>query len=67
MSDRTHDEHPPAHEPDEAGHGHAGHDDHGDHAGALGPIDWAAWGAGVIGVGAGLVVAACLYITTAMG
>ncbi len=67
MSDATHDEHPPAHEPDDAGHGHAGHDDHGDHAGSLGPIDWAAWGAGAIGVAAGLVVAVCLYITTALG
>jgi hypothetical protein len=67
MSDTTHDDHPPAHEPDEAGHGHAGHDEHGDHGPALGPIDWAAWGAGVVGVGAGLVVAVCLYITTALG
>jgi hypothetical protein len=67
MSDTTHDDHPPAHEPDDAGHGHAGHDEHGDHGTALGPIDWAAWGAGVVGVGAGLVVAVCLYITTALG
>ena len=66
MSDSTHDDHPPAHEPDDAGHGHAGHDEDGDHAPKLGPIDWAAWGAGLLGVGAGVVVAACLYISTSL-
>jgi hypothetical protein len=39
---------------------------HGDHAqGApLGPVDWAAWGAGILGIAAGLVIAACLYLST---
>ncbi len=55
-----------AHEADEANHGHAGHDEHGEHAAALGPIDWPAWGAGVLGVGAGLVVAFCLYLATSL-
>jgi hypothetical protein len=66
MSDTTHDDHPPAHEPDDAGHGHAGHDEHGEHATALGPVDWFAWGAGILGVGAGLAVAFCLYLTTSL-
>jgi len=66
MSGTTHDDHPPAHEPDDAGHGHAGHDEHGEHAEPLGPIDWAAWGAGILGVGAGLVVAFCLYVATSL-
>jgi hypothetical protein len=64
MTETTHDDHAPAHEPDDAGHGHAGHDEHGEHEAARGPIDWAAWGAGALGVGAGLVVAVCLYIAT---
>jgi hypothetical protein len=55
-----------AHETDDASHGHGGHDDHGEHAAALGPIDWPAWGAGLIGVGAGLVVALCLYLATSL-
>jgi hypothetical protein len=54
-----------AHEPDEGGHSPAGHDEHGEHAEKLGPIDWAAWGAGLLGVAAGLAVAACLYLSTA--
>jgi hypothetical protein len=66
MSDATHDDHPPAHEPDDAGHGHAGHDEHGQHGTALGPVDWFAWGAGILGVGAGLVIAGCLYIATSL-
>ncbi len=66
MSDATHDGHLPAHEPDDASHGHAGHDEHGEHAEALGPIDWAAWGAGILGVGAGLIVAFCLYVATSL-
>ena len=66
MSETTHDDHPPAHEPDDAGHGHGGHDEHGEHATALGPIDWLAWGAGILGVGAGLVVAFCLYVSTSL-
>ena len=56
----------PAHEPDDAGHGHAEHGEHGEHATALGPIDWFAWGAGILGVGAGLVVAFCLYLSTSL-
>jgi hypothetical protein len=66
MSDTTHDEHPPAHEPDEGGHGHGGHDEDGGHGTALGPIDWAAWGAGILGVGAGLAVAVCLFVATTL-
>ena len=62
----THDDHPPAHEPDDAGHGHGGHDDHGAHGPSLGPVDWLAWGAGILGVGAGLVVAFCLYVATSL-
>lgn len=66
MSDTTHDDHRPAHEPDDADHGHAGHDEHGEHAPALGPVDWFAWGAGILGVGAGLAVAFCLYLSTSL-
>jgi hypothetical protein len=66
MSDTTHDDHAPAHEPDGADHGHGGHDEHGEHAPALGPVDWFAWGAGILGVGAGLVVAFCLYLSTSL-
>ena len=75
MSETTHDEHPPAHEPDDAGHGHGehgghgghgGHDEHGEHVTARGPVDWLAWGAGLLGVGAGLAVAFCLYLSTSL-
>jgi hypothetical protein len=71
MSDPAHDDHPPEHEPDDAGHQHgheehAGHDEHGEHAEPLGPFDWAAWGAGILGIGAGLVVALCLYVATSL-
>jgi hypothetical protein len=66
MSESTHDEHPPVHEPDDAGHGHDGHDDHEEHGTALGPIDWFAWGAGLLGVGAGVVVAFCLSVSMAL-
>lgn len=66
MSDTTHDEHPPAHEPDDGGHGHGGHDEDDGHGTALGPIDWTAWGAGILGVGAGLAVAACLFVATSL-
>jgi hypothetical protein len=66
MSDTPHDDHPPAHEPDDADHGHGGHDEQGQHAPTLGPIDWFAWGAGILGVGAGLVVAFCLYVSTSL-
>jgi len=66
MSDATHDDHAPAHEPDDAGHGHDGPDEHDEHGSKLGSIDWAAWGAGALGVGAGLAVAACLYVATSL-
>lgn len=50
-----------------AGHGGDGHgDEHGHGGAALGPIDLAAWGALVLGIVAGLVVAACLYATTVL-
>ena len=41
---------------------------HGDraHGEALGPIDWYAWGAGLLGIGAGLAVAICLYLSTTL-
>ena len=60
--------HAPVGEPEEphgAGdHGaDGGHDDHGHAETALGPVDWSAWGAGLVGVGLGLVVAFCLLIT----
>lgn len=66
MSATTHDEHPPAHEPDDAGHGHGGHDEHSAHGTPRGPVDWRAWGAGILGVGAGLAVAFCLYVSTSL-
>jgi hypothetical protein len=67
MSDTTHDDQPAAaHEPDDAGHGHGGHDEHIEHAPALGRVDWLAWGAGLLGVGAGLAVAFCLYLSTSL-
>lgn len=66
MSETTHDDHPAVHEPDDAGHGHGGHDEHGEHGAAQGPIDWLAWGAGLVGVGAGLAVAFCLYVSTSL-
>jgi hypothetical protein len=41
--------------------GDHGHDDHAHGDGEpLGPVDAAAWGAGLAGIAAGLVVAACL-------
>jgi hypothetical protein len=73
MSDTTLDRGPGTHEPDDAGHGHPGHDDpgqpdgiggHGAHGPQAGPVDWGAWGAGILGVGAGLAVAFCLYVAT---
>ena len=36
------------------------------HGAPLGPIDWLAWGAGLLGIAAGLVVAACFYISTSL-
>ena len=71
MSESTHDDHPPVHEPDDAGHAHGheehgGHDEHDEHGASLGPIDWPAWGAGLVGIAAGLAVAAALYVSTAL-
>ena len=56
--------------PDEA-HGRRprrdhGHDDHAHAAEALGPVDVQAWGALALGIGAGLLVALCLVITTSL-
>ena len=31
---------------------------------SLGPVDWRAWGAGLLGTAAGLVIAACLFLST---
>jgi hypothetical protein len=51
-----------AHGPDD--HGDAdGHDDHAHGSEALGPIDVERWGALIVGVAAGLLVAACFVIT----
>ena len=44
----------------DAGHGGQGH------GAALGPVDWPAWGAGLLGIAAGLLVAACLYLSTTL-
>ncbi|MBA2717628.1 MAG: hypothetical protein H0U52_00100 [Chloroflexi bacterium] len=53
------------HGPDD--HGEAdGHDDHAHRDEHLGPVDVRAWGALALGVGAGLLVALCLVITTVM-
>jgi len=52
-----------AHGPDDHGETH-GHDDHAHGVETLGPVDVRAWGALALGVGAGLLVALCLVITT---
>ena len=39
-------------------------DDHGHADEALGPIDVAAWGAGIVGVGISMVIAACFVLAT---
>jgi hypothetical protein len=44
-------------------HGHVGH---GDEEEALGPVDVARWGAFLVGIGAGLLVAVCLFLTIAV-
>jgi len=54
-----------AHGPDDHGEGH-GHDDHAHPSDELGPIDRQAWGALLIGVAAGLAIALCLVLTTAV-
>ena len=41
-----------------------GHDDHAHGGEALGPIDLAKWGAGVLGIVAGLLIAACFMLAT---
>jgi hypothetical protein len=48
----------PAH-PDDGHPGH-GHDE----AEPLGPADWGAWAGGILGVAAGLLVAACLWLSS---
>ena len=53
------------HGPDDHGETH-GHDDHAHADDALGPIDTAAWGALIVGVAAGLLIVACLVITTTL-
>jgi hypothetical protein len=51
--------------PGEGAHEDAAHGDH-THGTPLGPIDWLAWGAGLLGIAAGLAVAACLYLSTSL-
>jgi hypothetical protein len=41
-----------------------GHDDHAHSEAELGPIDVAAWGAGVLGIGIAVVIAACFVLAT---
>ncbi|HSW41991.1 MAG TPA: hypothetical protein VLM76_05745 [Patescibacteria group bacterium] len=68
MSDATHaddGEHGDGHAGEQGEHGHGEHG-HGEHAAPLAPINWAAWGAGTLGIGAGLLVALCLYIATSL-
>jgi len=70
MSDIPHATDAPGHDPAVGGDHHAttdhGHDDHGlADEWEPGPIDIAAWGAGALGVGLGLVVAACFALATA--
>jgi hypothetical protein len=58
-------EHPGEHHPEHAPPAHrssGGHDDHANVSDPLGPIDINAWGAGLLGIGLGLVVAAGLLI-----
>jgi hypothetical protein len=43
----------------------AAHADHG-HDAPLGSVDWLAWGAGLLGIAAGLLVAACFYVSTSL-
>jgi len=70
MSTEPHDSDAPDHDGAVAHHETTDHgDDHGhdDHAHAeepLGPINFAAWGAGVLGVIAGVIVAACFALGT---
>ena len=55
------------HATDDHGEDH-GHDDHAQHddTDPLGPIDAFAWGAGILGVGLGLVVALAFALSTGM-
>ena len=50
----------------EDAHGEDAHGEHGEGAAPLAPINWAAWGAGALCIGAGLVVALCLYVATSL-
>lgn len=47
---------------DAPAHGAAGH---GPEAEELGPVDFGAWAAGIVGVGVGLLIAACFALATA--
>jgi hypothetical protein len=50
---------------DVANHGDTdGRDDHAHGDEPLGPVDLAAWGAGVLGVGIAVVIAACFVLST---
>lgn len=51
------------HEPTDHGDQH-GHDDHAHGERPLGPVDVAAWGAGVLGVGIAIAIAACFALAT---
>lgn len=53
------------HGTDDHGDGHD-HDDHGHGRETLGPIDVAAWAAGGAGIVLGLIVAACLAISSGL-
>ena len=55
-----------AHGPDDHGETH-GHDDHAHGEGeALGPWDVQRWGALALGIGAGLLVVACLVVSMSL-
>ena len=41
-----------------------GHDDHAHGSEALGPVDVQAWGAFAVGIALGLIVAACVALST---
>lgn len=51
------------HETTDHGDDH-GHDDHAHVEDTLGPIDLAAWGAGALGLGIAIVMAACFVLVT---
>jgi hypothetical protein len=53
------------HAPTDHGDAH-GHDDHAHEEPVLGPIDTAAWGAGILGVGIAVAMAACFAAATSV-